>query len=132
MFKKQNIIPAVLWGFFILYLTLKPKFGDDSHFPAWLIELHPDKIAHFVFWGIWYGIYYVTYLKYFPNAKNASDRTKKQRLFIVVAIVIGAFIEILQLSLNSGRSAEWLDLLADSSGVFSAFLYYRWKDKINP
>jgi len=129
MLKKQSIIPAVLWGFFILYLTLKPKSGDDSLFPAWLIGLHPDKIAHFGFWGLWYVIYHVTYLKHFPTSTHTVVKNKRQLLFIVVAIIIGATIELLQLSLNWGRSAEWLDLLADSSGVFSAFLFYRWRDK---
>ena len=129
MLKKQSIIPAVLWGFFILYLTLKPKSGDDSILPIWLKELHPDKIAHFGFWGIWYVIYHITYIKYFPNATHASVRTQKQRLFIVLAIITGAVIEMLQLQLNWGRSAEWLDLIADSTGVFSAVLFFKLRDK---
>ena len=129
MFKKQTLIPAVLWGFFILYLTLKPKSGDDSHLPAWLIGLHPDKIAHFAFWGIWYVVYHATYIKHFPMATHASVRTNKQRLFVVIAIIIGAAIEILQFKLNWGRSAEWLDLIADSAGVFSAVLFFKLRDK---
>ena len=129
MLKKQSIIPAVLWGFFILYLTLKPKSGDDSILPIWLKELHPDKIAHFGFWGIWYVIYHTTYIKHFPNATHASVRTQKQRLFIVLAIITGAVIEMLQLQLNWGRSAEWLDLIADSTGVFSAVLFFKLRDK---
>jgi hypothetical protein len=130
MFKKQSIIPAVLWGFFILYLTLKPKSGDDSHFPAWLSLLHPDKIAHFGFWGLWYIVYHATYLKYISNAGDSTIKRNKQVIFVAVAIVVGGMIELLQLKSNWGRSAEWLDLFADSSGVFTAFLFYRLRDKV--
>ncbi len=128
MFKKQTIIPAVLWGFFILYLTLKPKSADDSHFPAWLSELHPDKIAHFVFWGLWYVIYHTTYLIYIPSNNDSTIKRNRQRIFVAVAIIVGGMIELLQLKLNWGRSAEWLDLIADGSGVFSAFLFFKRRD----
>ena len=130
MFKKQSLIPAVLWGFFILYLTLKPKSGDDSLLPDWFKELHPDKIAHFGFWCLWYVIFHSTYLKYISFSTNSIIRWNRQRVFMVVAIIIGGMIELLQLKLNWGRSAEWLDLFADSSGVFTAFLYFVWRDNL--
>jgi len=130
MFKKQSIIPAVLWGFFILYLTLKPKSGEDSVFPNWLKELHPDKIAHFGFWGIWYIVFHVSYLKYFTQLDERSLIIQKQGLFIVTAILVGAVIEIMQFKLNWGRSAEWLDLIADSAGVFSAIVFFKLRDKL--
>ena len=132
MFKKQSIIPAVLWGFFILYLNLKPKSGDDSHFPAWLSELHPDKIAHFGFWGLWYIIYHATYLKYISNAGDSTIKRNKQVIFVAVSIIVGGMIELLQLKLIWGRSAEWLDLFADSSGVVFASIYCSWREKNNP
>ncbi len=128
MFKKQTIIPAVLWGFFILYLTLKPKSSEDSPFLEWLKELHPDKIAHFVFWGLWYVVYHFTYLKYHSTADSIAIRRHKEHVFIVLAIVIGGIVEMLQLKLNWGRSAEWLDLIADGSGVLSVFLFFKLKD----
>ena len=129
MLKKQSIIPAVLWGFFILYLTIKPKSANDFHSPIWLKDFHPDKIAHFGFWALWYAIYHFTYLKQFPISTQTKVKSKQQRIFIVIAILFGATIEILQFTLKWGRSADWLDLIADSSGVFSAFLYFKWRNK---
>lgn len=128
MLKKQTLIPAFLWGFFILYLTLKPKSSEDSHFPLWLTELHPDKIAHFVFWGCWYLIYHVTYLKYISISEQYEARRKEQFIFIVIAFFIGGLVEILQLKLNWGRSAEWLDLIADCAGVITSVLFFKMRE----
>ena len=120
MFKNNNKIPTILWGFFILYLTLRPKSGSTSELPEWIERLHPDKIAHFVFWGIWAVIFQFTYLKKKLHASiqfSRKDLHKSQLKFAVCAILIGAAIELLQLYLNWGRSAEWLDLFADTLGV---------------
>jgi hypothetical protein len=49
-------------------------------------------------------------------------------------IILGALIEIAQHQLNWGREAEWLDLVADASGVLIAALFlsnrisrYNWR-----
>ncbi len=127
MFKNNKTIPTVLWGFFILYLTLRPKSGSPSVLPDWIVRLHPDKIAHFVFWAIWMVIFQITYLrKKYPFSKSVQFSQKDLHLsqlkFAICAIFIGAAIELLQLYLNWGRSAEWLDLLADSLGVVAVWL----------
>ena len=116
------LIPAISWGFLILYLTLRPKSsGDIVSLPSWLAGLPIDKLAHFIFWGIWYSLYSYFYLS--RNDKGLSKffqrrGDRKERLWgVVVMVGTGAFVEIAQFYLDWGREAEWADLLADAIGV---------------
>ncbi len=43
----------------------------------------------------------------------------------VAAVCFGALLEILQLLAQTGRTAEWLDLLADAVGVFFSCVIFR-------
>jgi VanZ family protein len=125
MFKRNKLIPTILWGFFVLYLTLRPKSESGGHLPVWLENLHPDKIAHFVFWGIWAVIFQFTYLKKKIQASiqfSQKDLQKSQLKFAICAIIVGGAIELIQLHLNWGRSAEWLDFLADTLGIVLGLL----------
>lgn len=130
--KKIPIIPAVTWGFLILYLTLRPKSaGDIVTLPSWLKGLPIDKLAHFGFWGIWfllYGVFYLNRIKYANhNTKTTFDRafSKERNYGIVVMIIIGGLIEVAQHLLDWGREAEWADLAADVAGVIAAALFFR-------
>lgn len=129
---KIPLIPAVTWGFFGLYLTLRPKSsGDIFCLPIWLEGLPIDKVAHFVFWGIWYGLYGFFFLNRDLSAKplsskiNTKQALKERVLGIFILIVVGAFIEIAQYLLNWGREAEWADLAADAAGVLAVALFFR-------
>ena len=133
MHKIIKLIPTILWGFFILFLTLKPKSHSGSNFPLWLVNLHPDKIAHFTFWAIWYAIFALTFLKQQSLLFNGTieqdfpvnKRSIKAFYFILVATIVGAIIELLQWKLNWGRSAEWIDLLCDFLGLLFMYLVFR-------
>lgn len=129
---KTPLIPAVTWGFLILYLTLRPKSaGDVISLPSWLAGLPIDKVAHFGFWGIWYGLYAVFFLNrnaFVPSVSPEMNKTSNKReqiLGIITLILLGAFIEIAQYLLNWGREAEWADLAADAAGVLVVALFYK-------
>lgn len=132
MHKRIKLIPTILWGFFILFLTLKPKSSSASDLPLWLENLHPDKIAHFVFWAIWYVIYALTSLSKQSKTVNTSatqynglKTDYKAIYFIFIATLVGAMVEVLQWKLAWGRSAEWLDLLCDFLGLVFMYLFFR-------
>lgn len=129
---KTPLIPAVTWGFLILYLTLRPKSaGDVISLPSWLAGLPIDKVAHFGFWGIWYGLYAVFFLNrnaFVPSVSPEMNKTSNKReqiLGIITLILLGAFIEIAQYLLNWGREAEWADLAANAAGVLVVALFYK-------
>ena len=130
---KIPLIPAVTWGFLILYLTLRPKSdGDVVSLPTWLVGLPIDKLAHFGFWGIWYGLFHVFYLNNWRGFQRApkqgvkSSHNRKHQVYgIITMIVIGGLVEIFQYHLQWGREAEWADLAADAAGVLTAALFYK-------
>lgn len=129
---KIPLIPAVTWGFLVLYLTLRPKSaGDVVSLPSWLVGMPIDKVAHFVFWGMWYGLYGFFFLNRDLSAKplsskiNTKQAIKERVLGIFILIVVGALIEIAQDQLNWGREAEWADLAADAAGVLAVALFFR-------
>ncbi len=126
IFKKLNKrqIPAILWGFLIFYLTIKPKNTSNHEFPLWLISLNPDKIAHFVFWGIWYWIYDFSLRFRNPQYQIQFDLPfYKRSEFYTAAMMIlcGALVEFLQWYTDWGRSVEAMDFIADTLGVLLAF-----------
>lgn len=129
---KIPLIPAVTWGFLVLYLTLRPKSaGDVVSLPSWLVGMPIDKVAHFIFWGIWYGLYGIFYLNRraavltFSPEKIRVRTAKEPFIGIITLIVIGGVIEIAQYQLNWGREAEWADLAADAAGVLMAALFHK-------
>ena len=108
--------------------------------PEWLENLHPDKIAHFGFWALWYVIFHFTFLVHQKKStlvNNNQDfsvfhvnRFALELKFMGLAIFIGGIIEVLQYQLNWGRSAEWMDLLCDSLGVIAVFVWFNFKQII--
>ena len=130
---KISLIPAVTWGFLVLYLTLRPKSaGDVVSLPTWLEGLPIDKIAHFGFWGIWYGLFHVFYLNNWrgfqgvPIQDVKSLHNRKHQVYgIITMILIGGLVEIFQYHLQWGREAEWADLAADAVGVLIAALFFK-------
>jgi hypothetical protein len=130
---KTPLIPAVTWGFLVLYLTLRPKSaGDVVSLPTWMAGLPVDKLAHFGFWGILYGLFHVFYLNNWrgfqrgPKQGVKSSHNRKHQVYgIITMILIGGLVEIFQYHLQWGREAEWADLAADAAGVLTAALFYK-------
>lgn len=129
---KFSLIPAVTWGFLILYLTLRPKSDADIlSLPSWLKVLPIDKVAHFGFWGIWFLLYGKFYLKRNEYANDNPRKTidghfRKERNYgIAVMIIVGGLVEVAQYLLKWGREAELADLVADIIGVLAAALLFR-------
>lgn len=117
---KRKYLPALLWSVVILILCLMPK-SDLPETPLFNIPYF-DKWVHVVL----FFVLSLTLLFAIPS-----------RFWIVILIGIGygAFIEILQLIIPTGRTAEWIDLFADGFGatfaaVFTLLLNRNNKQKI--
>ncbi len=130
------LIPAVTWGFLILFLTLRPKSDSTAiSLPLWISFLPIDKLAHFIFWGIWYGLFHVFYLQTGLSKKSnrghfsdPATLNRHRAYGIITMILIGGIIEILQHQLQWGREAEWWDWAADTSGVLlSLGVFKGWR-----
>ena len=58
---------------------------------------------------------------------NHNNRTKSQfYLLAVLLFFYGMLMEFLQYVLNTGRTAELGDILANTLGILSAFILFRW------
>jgi len=88
--------------------------------PIWAASLHLDKWVHFGFWFIWTFIF----------LKNV----KPDGIFTLVSLVFfsayGGFIELLQGSMNLGRTCDFWDWMADTAGVLAVPIYFNLLEKL--
>ncbi len=74
-----------------------------------------DKIAHFVLFAGFSGFW----LAAFPGNRSC-------RMVLGAGILLALLTEAGQYLLPIGRSAEWLDLLADGLGLLAGYGFDRW------
>ena len=99
----------------ILYGTLSSDPIGAENLPLFP---HADKLIHAIMMG---GLFSAIIFD-----MQRADRTRRVsvRTMLIVAIVImifGGLVEIIQMVMDAGRSAELLDLLADWLGVWVAY-----------
>jgi len=105
---------AVVYTLIISTLSLIP-LGKIS-----LGEFNPtDKLLH----GVAYFILTLLWLFYYVVKKSEILKYKWRFFNIsVLVIVFGMLIEVLQGTLTTYRQPDWADVLANSIGVFIAFI----------
>ena len=105
------------WALVILVLCLMPT--ENLSGESWLGRINNiDKVVH----G-W--LFFILFLSLFVARQKFSSRISAGTLVMILSICIGygLLIEILQYSLTSYRSAEFLDVAADGIGAtFAAIL----------
>ena len=103
----------VLWALIILWLSLTSSPPELPGVLGW------DKLLH----AGAYGLLSILLAQAFlcpPFSMN-----KPWLWAWTTAVVYGAFLEILQLLSQTGRTAEWLDLFADAIGAFFCCVVFR-------
>ena len=111
----SNYIYSVIWLIIILVICSIP--GDNIPSTSILDKLYLDKVVHAFIYFVFF-----TLLK--------SDLIKDKRKFTTIfafafCVIYGIFIEILQGSFLTGRSAEINDVYANISGVIIAVISYK-------
>jgi VanZ family protein len=104
--------PAV-WAAIILWLSLTPSPPELPGFLGW------DKLLHAGAYGLLAVLVaqFILYLTH--NLERACWHAG------LLAICYGALLEVLQLYLQTGRTAEWRDLFADIVGVCFSCVIFR-------
>lgn len=114
--------PAIGWGFFILYICLAPAeaLRTDVDFEI------SDKLAHFTLYLLW------IVLLYFGSSRGYNKTLSYRKLLVYwsSAMIIGVFVEFLQMWMAVGRSAEVLDALANSAGAVAGVIISRVAHRI--
>ena len=103
----------VLWALIILWLSLTPS---PPHLPG---KMGWDKLLHAGSYGL-LTLLIAQFLLYLSlNLRRAGWQA------VSIAVCYGALLEVLQLLLQMGRTAEWWDLIANAVGAFLAYLVFK-------
>ena len=107
---------SILLALMIALLSLAPA----SRFPVSSIWYIPyiDKIVHIIMYAP-FG--FVALME-----SRCTHQCHKFHLFILLGILlVSALIEVLQATVVLSRGAEWVDLLANFSGLVAGYLAFR-------
>lgn len=107
---------SILLAIMIALLSLAPanKFPLG---PLWDIP-YIDKIVHILMYA---SLGFVALME-----SRCTHQCHKFHFFILLAILlISAFIEFLQATVVLSRGAEWIDLVANFSGLVAGYLAFR-------
>lgn len=107
--RNKFLLAAITWTVLVAYLCLT----NAANIPkvSWLHIQNKDKIVHFTFYFVF------TFL--WVNALKQSNKLTPQKMKIyifIAAFVFGVIIEICQGIIGKGRSADIIDVLANTSG----------------
>ena len=103
---------ALIWTCSILFLCL----ASFSNLPDVGLE-NADKYVHFTFHFVFVNLWFL----YF-NYKNQIKSIKLAIFIFIFSIIFGVLIELAQRVFTTTRKGDFLDILSNVSGAFSALL----------
>ena len=110
--KNIYLSAALIWTCSILFLCL----ASFSNLPDVGLE-NADKYVHFTFHFVFVNLWFL----YF-NYKNQKNSIKLAIFIFISSIIFGVLIELAQRVFTTTRKGDFLDILSNSSGAFSALL----------
>lgn len=119
---KYSLSAAITWTLIIFVLCCTPgRFIPTTN---WLELLSFDKFVHA---GIFFTLVCL-WLTYFFHLNKLSTKT----IFCIIFLSIGygGLLEIMQATLFSQRSGDWLDFIANSFGCFMGLWFFNKKKSI--
>ena len=116
----KNILPAILWSVFVLFVSLVP----GNELPKFQMEfLFVDKIAHAaLFAGL--SFFWVFGLK-----KAGYKTLLNLRMDLVLfggILLFGIGIELLQHFVIPQRHFDFFDIIANGVGIIIGFLFFNY------
>ena len=112
---KKNILlfTAIFWTLIVTYLSLVTL---DSSIGSSIKIQNKDKMVHFVFYFL-VTILWVFYVSFY------QFNFKKSLIVLFAAIVYGILMEFFQGFFTTTRSADLLDIIANSFGAFFGWTF---------
>ena len=110
---------TISWAVIIFFLSSLsvPKIPG-----AKLIDIpHFDKFVHFSLYAVLLTLWLIDYFKV---TKNPLKRTVL--IIIIASVLYGGIMEVIQKVLLQGRSGDFFDFLANTLGIFTALLMFRY------
>lgn len=104
---------ALFWAAVIFGLCSVP--GSLIPSVSWLELLSFDKWVHA-------GVFFIL-VSFFGIAVKANQQNERLTFFwFILSVLYGGALEIMQATLFSGRSADWMDMIANSFGCVIALV----------
>jgi VanZ family protein len=126
MKKVKNFRYSIAWAIIILILSGIPgKYLKKIHFKSFPIPHFTDKVVHFSMYFIFTALLTFSFTAIYPKNKN-----KVLFFSFFIPFCYGVLMEILQKYLFIGRSAEFFDVVANTTGIIACLvlvLIYRQK-----
>ena len=98
-----------------LSLTQPPKIGTLL-FKGW------DKVVHICMYGGLSGVFWIEFLLKHKKRKEKANYIYAVTGGVLYPILVGGALELCQTYFTRYRSGDWLDILANTTGVFLATL----------
>ena len=118
---KKSLWFSIIWTLVIFILCCTPgKYIPTSN---WLELLSFDKFVHasifFVLCTLWFSVI----------ISKKKINSKYIGVILIGCVGYGGLLEIMQATIFSQRSGDWLDFIANSFGCLLALLFF-WKKKL--
>jgi VanZ family protein len=109
--KPNYFILAILWTILVTVLSLAKIEGLDTpiNIP------NKDKVVHFVF-------YFLFFILWFLNFSTRKNKTQLLGIVLLVSVGYGLLMEGLQGVIQTNRTPDLADVVANTSGAFCALL----------
>jgi len=115
-FFKHSLIAAILWTLIIFILCCTP--GQYIPTTNWLELLSFDKFVHasifFILSFLWLIFLY----------KSNKLTTYSMIIIILLCVAYGGVLEIMQATVFSNRSGDWLDFIANTFGCVIGLWFF--------
>jgi VanZ family protein len=108
----KSLLPAFLWGLFILIICGIP--GHDLPELTFLDWLRPDKLVHLFIFGL---LSYLLVRGFLIQESFPILKTRSRLWAFLIASLYGVLIEILQAYVFIDRSGDVRDAIADMIGA---------------
>lgn len=119
---KYSLLAAVLWTLIIFILCCTP--GQYIPTTNWLELLSFDKFVHASIFFVLTCLWLISLLK-INKLSNLSII-----LILLSCVLYGGLLEIMQATVFSNRSGDWLDFIANSFGCLMGFWFFSKKKGI--
>ncbi len=124
--KRIYLSAALIWTCSILFLCL----ASFNNLPDVGVK-NADKYVHFTFHFVFVNLWFL----YF-NYKKQKNSIKLALFIFIFSVIFGVLIELAQRVFTTTRKADFLDILSNVIGAFSAltlllicYFAIKWKSK---
>ena len=113
---KYSLLAAILWTLIIFVLCCTP--GQYIPTTNWLELLSFDKFVHASIFFVLTCLWLISFLK-INKLSNLSII-----LILLSCALYGGLLEVMQATVFSNRSGDWLDFIANSFGCLMGFWFF--------